>query len=66
MEFFQYNSASCLSLYSSLSLIRTKAIEKGADCNTATLEVARKLVSYMLSVDKSGRPFEYRGLKMAA
>ena len=49
-----------------LALIRTKAIEKGADCNTATLEVARKLVSYMLSVDKLGRPFEYRGLKMAA
>ena len=49
-----------------LALVRTKEIERGSDFNTATLEVARKLVSYMLSVDKSGCPFEYRGLKKAA
>lgn len=28
--------------------------------NQATLEVARKLVSYLLAVDKSGKPFEVR------
>jgi len=49
-----------------LAIVRTQMIAKGADCNTATLEVARKLVCYMLSVDKSGRPFEYRRLNMAA
>jgi len=30
------------------------------DCNRATLEVARKLVSYLLAVDKSGKAFEIR------
>lgn len=49
-----------------LAIVRSKEIERGADCNTATLEVARKLVSYMLAVDKSGRSFEYRELKKAA
>ncbi len=49
-----------------LAIVRSKEIERGADCNTATLEVARKLVSYLLAVDKSGRPFEYRELKKAA
>jgi len=28
--------------------------------NRATLEVARKLVAYLLAVDKSGKPFEIR------
>ena len=28
--------------------------------NRATLEVARKLVAYLLAVDKSGKPFEVR------
>jgi len=49
-----------------LAIVRSKEIERGADCNSATLEVARKLVSYLLAVDKSGRPFEYRELKKAA
>jgi len=28
--------------------------------NRATLEVARKLVAYLLAVDKSGQPFQVR------
>ena len=28
--------------------------------NRATLEVARKLVAYLLAVDKSGKPFQIR------
>jgi transposase len=31
------------------------------NCNRATLAVARKLVAYLLAVDKSGKPFEMRG-----
>lgn len=35
--------------------------EAGAGhCNRATLEVARKLVAYLLAVDKSGKPFQER------
>ena len=30
--------------------------------NRATLEVARKLVAYLLAVDKSGKPFQVRPL----
>jgi len=33
---------------------------KGGDRNRATLAVARKLVAYLLAVDKSGKPFEVR------
>ena len=33
---------------------------RGANPNQATLQVARKLVAYMLSVDKAGKPFEPR------
>jgi len=34
--------------------------ERGANRNQATLELARRLVAYMLCVDKSGRNFEMR------
>ena len=33
---------------------------RGANWNQATLAVARKLVAYLLYVDKSGKDFEYR------
>jgi len=33
---------------------------KRGDCNQATLAVARKLVAYLLAVDKSGKRFEVR------
>ena len=33
---------------------------KHGNCNRATLEVARKLVAYLLAVDKAGKPFEIR------
>ena len=37
------------------------AIEKDrGDRNRATLAVARKLVAFLLAVDKSGKPFEAR------
>jgi transposase len=34
--------------------------DHGANCNQATLAVARKLVAYLLCVDKSGKRFELR------
>lgn len=37
-----------------------KAVSRGANPNRATLLVARKLVAYLLAVDKSGRDFEPR------
>jgi transposase len=33
---------------------------QGGDRNQATLAVARKLVAYLLAVDKSGKPFQIR------
>lgn len=39
-----------------LADVHARALEKG-DKNQATLAVARKLVAYMLSVDKSGKNF---------
>jgi transposase len=42
-----------------LAALHARELERG-DCNQATLAVARKLVSYLLAVDKSGRPFEIR------
>lgn len=43
-----------------LASVHDRERARGADPNQATLEVARKLVAYMLSVDKSGKPFEVR------
>jgi transposase len=34
--------------------------EKRGDCNQATVAVARKLVAYLMAVDKSGKPFQVR------
>ncbi len=41
-----------------LAELRERTLEKGANKNQATLAVARKLVAYLMAVDKSGRPFE--------
>jgi len=42
-----------------LKEVHDKEIQQGHR-NRATLEVARKLVAYLLAVDKSGKPFEVR------
>jgi len=42
-----------------LAAIHERELERGHR-NRATLEVARKLVAYLLAVDKSGRPFQPR------
>ena len=34
--------------------------DQGANSNRATLAVARKLVAYILYVDKTGKEFEFR------
>ena len=43
-----------------LAEVHAREIERGHR-NRATLAVARKLVAYLLAVDKSGQPFEQRG-----
>jgi len=42
-----------------LAALHERALQHGHR-NRATLEVARKLVAYLLAVDKSGQPFEVR------
>ena len=42
-----------------LAAIHDREVERG-NKNRATLAVARKLVAYLLAVDKSGKPFEPR------
>ena len=42
-----------------LAALHARELERG-DHNRATLEVARKMVSYLLAVDKAGKPFEIR------
>ena len=42
-----------------LAAMHAKELERG-NRNRATLAVARKLVAYLLAVDKSGKPFEIR------
>ena len=42
-----------------LAAIHDREVERG-NKNRATLAVARKLVAYLLAVDKSGKPFESR------
>jgi transposase len=44
-----------------LAAVHEKELQRGHR-NRATLEVARKLVAYLLAVDKSGKPFEVRTL----
>jgi transposase len=43
-----------------LGRVHEKARARGANRNEATLAVARKLVSYLLCVDKSGKDFELK------
>ncbi len=42
-----------------LAAVHERELKRG-DCNQATLAVARKLVAYLMAVDKSGKPFEIR------
>jgi hypothetical protein len=42
-----------------LAALHAQQLERG-HANRATLQVARKLVAYLLAVDKSGRPFQLR------
>ena len=44
---------------SQLAALHARELERGHR-NRATLAVARKLVAYLLAVDKSGLPFEVR------
>lgn len=44
----------------SLAEVRQRELQRGGDHNQATLAVARKLVAYLMAVDKSGKPFELR------
>ena len=44
-----------------LAAVHAREVQRGHR-NRATLEVARKLVAYLLAVDKGGKPFEVRGL----
>src|SRR5262249_16640055 len=43
-----------------LAAVHDRERQAGADCNQATLAVARKLVTYLMAVDKSGKPFQVR------
>ena len=43
-----------------LAEVHERELGRGGHKNRATLEVARKLVAYLLAVDKSGQPFEPR------
>jgi hypothetical protein len=40
-----------------LAVVHERELQRG-DRNRATLAVARKLVAYLMAVDKSGKPFE--------
>jgi transposase len=44
---------------SQLAVVHERELQRG-DRNQATLAVARKLVAYLMAVDKSGKPFEMR------
>jgi len=43
-----------------LAAVHRRELDRGANPNWATLAVARKLVAYLLAVDKSGRAFQPR------
>jgi transposase len=43
-----------------LAAVHDRERQAGGDCNQATLAVARKLVAYLMAVDKSGKPFQIR------
>jgi hypothetical protein len=40
-----------------LQQVYERELQKGADEKEAILEVARKLVAYLMAVDRSGKPF---------
>jgi hypothetical protein len=42
-----------------LAVVHQRELQRG-DRNRATLAVARKLVAYLMAVDKSGKPFQMR------
>ena len=42
-----------------LAAVHERELQRG-NCNQATLAVARKLVAYLMAVDKSGKPFVLR------
>jgi len=42
-----------------LAAVHAHEMQRG-HCNRATLQVARKLVAYLMAVDKSGQPFQLR------
>jgi transposase len=44
-----------------LAAVHAKHLDAGGHRNEATLQVARKLVAYLLAIDKSGQPFQIRG-----
>jgi transposase len=48
-----------------LAAVHARELERG-NRNRATLAVARKLVAYLLAVDKSGQPFQIRNQPAAA
>lgn len=48
-----------------LAEVYSREVQRGADRNQATLEVARKLVAYLLAIDKSGQPFQVRTVAAA-
>jgi transposase len=50
---------------STLAKLHERELERG-NRNQATLEVARKLVAYLLAVDRSGKPFQVRTPAAAA
>lgn len=43
-----------------LATAKEKSLARGANKNEATIDVARKLVAYLLAVDKSGKTFSMR------
>ena len=47
-----------------LATVHAREVERG-NRNRATLAVARKLVAYLLAVDKSGQPFQVRSQPVA-
>ena len=49
-----------------LAEVHEKEIAKGSHKNTATLEVARKLVAYMMAVDKRQKDFIPKVMNLAA
>jgi hypothetical protein len=50
---------------SQLAAVHERELQRG-NCNRATLAVARKLVAYLMAVDKSGKPFEMRAIREEA